>query len=189
MYLVSPKVSVFSPNYISTVAPLGLEPGVIWTGPNQTDFGNYHTRLFENVTLAFQGLRKSKKHQTSTSILLNTITHFWLDPQPASEFVSCHPNQRCLSTPHHTESIHNTSLPTSKKVMELISLTDKIIPHKSRLETANLPANFKLNFTGPAIKYAWIRVLAWRIHGQFSHRHKTKAHITKHTFPFYSTVL
>ncbi|KAJ9064237.1 hypothetical protein DSO57_1032522 [Entomophthora muscae] len=115
--------------------------------------------------------------------MLNTLTPVWLEPKLASEFKDCR-----LGIPLEAISfdVIKSDHLTLTQSMDLMSLTRKIFTSPTNFQ---LPANFTTSIRCDKPQYTWIRVLAWRMTGQFNQVSKLgKSRIRSHIQSFDTTI-
>ncbi|KAJ9075646.1 hypothetical protein DSO57_1033935 [Entomophthora muscae] len=189
MHSLSFAVGAFSPQHFVTGATLTLGEGVVWTGTNQTYFGEYHTRLVQNVKDRFQNaIRQQRGRWATTSMMISRVEPVWLEPKLASEFIFCTKGSTCPVSPNHQQNIYSSTLTTGKQLHQLLQIADRFIPNTAKAVKAKLPYNITFNLVGTSTKYLWVRVLAWRIRGQITHRSRSKPRVYREIKQF-STVV
>ncbi|KAJ9084263.1 hypothetical protein DSO57_1026323 [Entomophthora muscae] len=185
MHSLSFDIGAFSPQHFVTGATLTLGEGVVWTGTNQTYFGEYHTRLVQNVKDGFQNaIRQQRGRWPTTSMMISRVEPVWLEPKLASEFIFCAKGSTCHVSPNHQENIYNTTLTDGRQVHQLLQTANQFIPNTPKAVTARLPANITFSVVGPSAKYIWVRVMAWNIYGQVAYGSRSKPRIYNKIKPF-----
>ncbi|KAJ9084265.1 hypothetical protein DSO57_1026325 [Entomophthora muscae] len=185
MKYLSSAPEPFSVQHLVADGILTLGEGVVWTGTNQTYFGAYHVHLVQSVKDGFQkAISQQRGRWPTTSIMINRVEPVWLEPKLASEYIFCAKGSSCPLSPNYQENIYNITLTEGRQVHQLLQMTNQFLPNTANAINARLPSNITFSIVGPSTKYLWVRVLAWRIHGQINRRSRSKPRIYNIIMPF-----